>query len=59
MGILVVLYEASDCRCYRGQLVVGSVNYRHGCQPSARLGIAKRNCASPAMCNTPSSFSTT
>jgi hypothetical protein len=30
VGILVVLYEAQDCRCYRGQLVVGEVNGRQG-----------------------------
>jgi hypothetical protein len=30
----VFLYEAPDCRCYRGQLVVGEVNCRHGGEPS-------------------------
>jgi hypothetical protein len=26
----VVFDGAPDCRCYRGKLVVGEVNYRHG-----------------------------
>jgi hypothetical protein len=30
VGILVVFDGAPDCRCYRGQLVGGEVNYRHG-----------------------------
>ena len=30
MGKPVVFDGAPDCRCYRGELVVGEVNCRHG-----------------------------
>jgi hypothetical protein len=30
VGISVAFDEATDCRCYCGQLVVGEVNRRHG-----------------------------
>jgi hypothetical protein len=26
----IALYDAPACRCYRGELVVGEVNCRHG-----------------------------
>ena len=35
MRKFVVFDGAPDCRCYRGKLVVGEVNYRHG--PGYRL----------------------
>ena len=30
MGESVVFNGAPDCRCYRGELVIGEVNCRHG-----------------------------
>jgi hypothetical protein len=30
VGISVAFDDATDCRCHRGQLVVGKVNCRHG-----------------------------
>jgi hypothetical protein len=29
VGISIAFDDATDCRCHRGQLVVGEVNYRH------------------------------
>jgi hypothetical protein len=30
VGISVAFDDATDCRCYRGQLVGGEINCRHG-----------------------------
>jgi hypothetical protein len=30
VGISVAVDDATDCRCHRGKLVGGEVNYRHG-----------------------------
>jgi hypothetical protein len=30
VGIAVAFDDATDCRCHRGQLVVGKINCRHG-----------------------------
>ena len=54
----LVLDGATDCRRHCGQLVVGEINCRHGCQPSAAWA-SPNAIRFPAMCNTPSSFSTT